>query len=59
MPEDTEQLIADLQRMGEENMRLKAKVAELEAALKWIVNCTDSEMGDGDGARTVAKDALN
>lgn len=49
-----------------EAIRLKGRIAinvnrikELEAALKWIVNCTDSEMGDGDGARTVAEDALN
>lgn len=36
----------------------EARVSELESVLRWIVNCTDSEMRDGDGAREVAKSAL-
>jgi hypothetical protein len=36
----------------------RAEVESLKATLKWIANCTDSEMGDGDGARDMARAAL-
>ncbi len=35
-----------------------ARIAKLEGTLLWIINCTDSEMGDGDGARDMSRAAL-
>jgi len=37
---------------------LTAERDRYREALEWIVNCTDSEMGDGDGARKAARAAL-
>ena len=37
---------------------LTAERDRYREVLEWIVNCTDTEMGDGDGARKAAREAL-